>query len=361
MFPLDNVTTSLAHIAFPLGFDTGLIGWRFPGVVWMQDLNHGSDGAHWRLDLGAFEGSWNGPDGAVDNTNYLTAGNAGFRPQVEARLHVQDKDWLAYVVAHYSQVDLRGVNGTAAAPIQSSVKSVGYEVGGGWKPGPWVFKATAYTGSGLGEIFGDLSQFGDIKDTGGYAQAGYNFTPHWSLNAFYAASRPNTDDVIRWMGNGATGLLRSSQTAMNLDYAAGAYELGLERMYSKLDSTTNGVNRKTTQGSQFNVSVRSGGRARRHLRWRVPDESPVHFAASTRGQAATGRHRPTADIASFDQPSGKLPFAFVVVADLEWKQADFCTAAAQAIWKPPEWKHFPWQNLFSDCSSPWMAMSTIRN
>ena len=255
LFPLDNVTASLAHIAFPLGFGTGMIGWRFPGVVWMQDLNHGSEGTKWRLDLGAFEGSWNGPDGAVNNTNYLTAGNAGFRPQLEARLHAQGKNWLAYAVAHYSEVDLRGVAGTAPTPVQSSVKSVGYELGGQWKPGPWVFRANAYTGKGLGEVFGDLSQFGDIKDTGGYLQAGYNFTPNWSLNALYATSKLDRDDVVRWMGNGATGLLRGRQTGLNLDYAAGNYELGLEWLYGWIDSTTNGTNTKTSSGNQVSVSA----------------------------------------------------------------------------------------------------------
>lgn len=255
MFPIDNTPSSLSHIAFPLGYGTGIIGWRFPGIVWMQELNHGSTGPLWRLDLGAFEGSWSGPDGAVNNTNYLTAGNADFRPQIEARLHVQDKDWLAYFAAHYSQVDLRGVGNTAEAPIQAKVKSVGYELGGSWKPGPWMFKALAYSGSGLGEIFGDLSQFGDIKDTGGFVQAGYNFTPHWSSNVFYGMSKPNANDVIRWMGNGSTGLLKSRQSAINLEYASGSYELALEWIYAQLDSTTNGVNRKSTDGNQVNVSA----------------------------------------------------------------------------------------------------------
>ena len=160
MFPIDNIPDSLSHIAFPLGFGTGMVGWRFPGVVVMQDLNHGSDGAKWRLDLGAFEGQWNGPG---DNVNYLTAGNAGFRPQLEARLRVADKTWVAYAATHYSEVNLKGVGNTVAAPIKDKVKSVGYEVGGAWMPGPWVFKGLAYTGKGLGEIFGALSQFGDIS------------------------------------------------------------------------------------------------------------------------------------------------------------------------------------------------------
>ncbi|KRF01165.1 hypothetical protein ASG87_12195 [Frateuria sp. Soil773] len=254
MFPVDNTPTSLTHIAFPLGFAAGFVGWRFPGVVWMQDLNHGSDGAKWRLDLGAFDGSWSGPDGAVNNTNYKTAGNAGFRPQVEARLRVQDKTWVAYLVGHYSEIDLRGVDGTAPVPIKDSIKSVGYELGGQWKPGPWMFKGLVYSGNGLGQIFGGLSQFGDIKETGGFVQAGYSFTPNWSLNAFYAMSKPKEGDVVRWLGNGSSGLLKNRQAALSLQYAAGAYELGVEWMYDKLDSTTNGENRRTTSGNQVSLS-----------------------------------------------------------------------------------------------------------
>lgn len=250
MFPM-NSPASLAHIAFPLGFASGYGGWRFPGVVWMQDLNHGSAGAKWRLDLGAFDGSWSGPG---DNVNYMSAGNVGFRPQVEARLSVKSGDWLAYAAGHYSRIDLRGMDGDAPTPIKSEVKSVGYEVSGSWTPGPWMFKGFAYSGRGLGQIFGAMSQFGDIRESGGFVQAGYNFTPHWSANLFYGMSKPDTDDVIRWMGNGSTGLLRNRQAALSVGYAAGAYELGVEWLYDKLDSTSDGVDRKHTSGNQFSLS-----------------------------------------------------------------------------------------------------------
>ena len=252
MFPIDNSSSSLSHIAFPLGFGVGMIGWRFPGVVVMQDLNHGATGPKWRLDLGAFEGNWSGPG---NNINFLTAGNAGFRPQVEARLHVQDKTWLAYVAAHYSKVDLRGVGGDAPAPIKAGVNSIGYEVGGQWKPGPWTFKGLAYSGKGLGEIFGAMAQFGDISESGGYVQVGYNFTPHWAAYGFYAAARPDKQDVITWMGHGSSGLLRNNQSALSLQYTEGAYDLSVEWMHDKLDFTSDGVTRKTTSGNQMSLNA----------------------------------------------------------------------------------------------------------
>lgn len=252
MFPIDNVTSSLNNVAFPLGFGTGMIGWRFPGAVWMQDLNHGGAGAKWRLDLGAFGGSWSGPG---DNVNYLTGGNAGFRPQLEARLHVQDKNWLAYAVVHYSQVDLTGVAGTAPTPLKSSITSEGFEVGGSWHPGPLTFKGNVYTGKGLGQLFGGLVQFGDIKETGGYLQGGYKFSPHWSANAFYAYSKPNTNDVVTWLGHGSAGRLQNRQVALNLEYSSGAYALGAQWMHDNLDYTTTGADRKSTSGNQFSLSA----------------------------------------------------------------------------------------------------------
>jgi len=62
VFPIEAIPESLAHIAFPLGFATGMIGWRFPGIVYSQALGKPSPGSlAWGLDVGAFSGSWNGP------------------------------------------------------------------------------------------------------------------------------------------------------------------------------------------------------------------------------------------------------------------------------------------------------------
>lgn len=253
IFPLDNLPESYSHFAFPLGYGTGLIGWRFPGIVYSQELNHGSDGPLWRLDLGAFEGAWNGP-GAPEN--YLSAANAGFRPQIEAKLHVeQAKEWMLFLAGHWSQINLAGVGNAEATPIKREFSSTAVELGGQWTPGPWVLKGAAYTGRGIGQIFGDLSQFGDIKDTGAYVQGGYSFTSNWSAHLFYAYSRPNRTDVVRWLSHGSTGLLKDRQVAANVQYAVGDYAFALEWIHAILNSTTNGTNRATTSGNQVNVSA----------------------------------------------------------------------------------------------------------
>ncbi|MDR6937484.1 hypothetical protein [Luteibacter sp. 3190] len=253
IFPLEYLPQSLSHIAFPLGYGTGVIGWRYPGVIWMQDLNHGSDGpVKWRFDLGAFEGSWNGPG---LTTNYLTAGNAGFKPQVEARLTAKGKTWQAFAVAHYSKVDLHGVDGATITPIKSNIKSTAYEVGGMWMPGNFIFKSAVYTGNAIGQLFGDLSQFGDIKDKGGYLQVGYKFTPNWSAYGTFAASNPDDRDVLRWRAPNTAGLLKNRQQALSLQYTAGAYDFSIEWIHSNLNSsTTNGLGREKTSANEFTLN-----------------------------------------------------------------------------------------------------------
>jgi hypothetical protein len=57
------------------------------------------------------------------------------------------------------------------------------------------------------------------------------------------------------MGQGASGLLRNRQTALSLQYGAGAYELGVEWLYDKLDSTTDGTDRRTTSGNQLSLNA----------------------------------------------------------------------------------------------------------
>jgi hypothetical protein len=253
IFPLDNLPDSISHLAFPLGYGTGLIGWRFPGIIYSQLLNKPAGGPQWELDLGAFEGTWVGPGSPI---NYVSAGNAGFRPQIEAKLHVQQaKDWMLYLAGHWSQINLAGVGDTEPTPIRRQFSSTAVELGGQWTPGPWIFKSTIYDGQGIGQIFGDLSQFGDIRDKGGYVSGGYKFTPRWSTYVTYTVSEPNSHQVIEWLNNGSTGLLKDRQVAASVRYTVGSYAFALEAIHALLDTTTNGRTRLSTSGNQVNLSA----------------------------------------------------------------------------------------------------------
>ena len=254
LFATDNVPESDAHIAFPIGYGTGIIGWRFPGAVWSQELSR-SEGSDMRLDLGAFAGSWNGPGSTV---NFDTAGNANFRPQLEARLHVQSGDLLWYVVAHYSTEDLSGVGGATPTPLGSSITTYAYEGGVNWHPGSWVLHASVYDGKGLGENFGAMAQFGDISEWGGFAQLGYKFTPDWGLYAVYTTVRPNQGDVVTWVGPkaGTTAYLHNQDAGLDLLYNNGPWGFGLEWLHAITRYTTSPTAATTaaTVGDQVSAS-----------------------------------------------------------------------------------------------------------
>ncbi len=253
MFPLYSVPKSLTHVAFPLGFGTGMIGWRYPGVVYHHKFTTaGNDGGDWRLDVGAFSGQWEGPG---SNTNFDTAGNVDLRPQMEGRLYYNKGDLTAYGTLYFSNQDLTGVSGTAPTPITDSISSWGGTFGWAWHPQSWSLVGAVYAGKGIGQLFGSMFQFGDISTKGGYVQGGYKFTPNWSGYVSYAMDKPNADDVITWMGYGSSGRLKGQQTAADLIYSDGPFDIGFEFMHASLEMTTNGTDRITNDGNQISVGA----------------------------------------------------------------------------------------------------------
>jgi predicted porin len=161
-----------------------------------------------------------------------------------------------FAAGHYSRVDLHGVDGETVTPIKSDIKSTAVEVGGMWMPGNFIVKGAVYTGNAIGQIFGDLSQFGDIKDKGGWLQLGYKFDKHWTVFGFVAASKLDEGDVLRWRAPNTAGLLKNRQQALSLQYSVGAFDFSGEVIHSKLNSTTtNGLGRQRTSGNEYTLNA----------------------------------------------------------------------------------------------------------
>ena len=237
---------STSHIAFPLGYGSaGYVGWRFPGFYIWQDL--GGSSTKFQFQGGIFEGSWNGPG---PPTAWLSAGNVGFRPQVEARLNILGKGWKLYFVGHWDDKDLKGVNEIEPEPpIDDSITGTAFELGGKITPGHWLIHGNFYWGQGIGQQFGAITQFGDIESIGGWVQIGYNFDKHWSLYGFYGFDDPDNDDVLTWIGEG--GRMENSMYNLHLRYAIGQYWFGLEWMH---DTLKVGPDETEVEGNQIALS-----------------------------------------------------------------------------------------------------------
>ncbi|HSD71415.1 MAG TPA: OmpA family protein, partial [Thermoanaerobaculia bacterium] len=268
------VPVSLSHIAFPLGYGTGMPGWRFPGIFLYQGLTPKSAPVNAELQLAAMRGSWdrcvggtvNGDcptGGANSNINSLSAGNASW-PQFEGRVNVGGKagkgNWGAYVVGHWDKKDLTGANAEAA---NDSLTGWIGEFGARYQIGGFLIHGNVYTSQGAGQQFTAITQFGawrnasgdlrPIQSTGGWVQAGYDFTPNWGLYGFYALDDPNDSDTIRALA-GAARLKNQIYNGM-LRWKTGPYALGLEYLHAKLESGANRRSPVKTEGNQVALSV----------------------------------------------------------------------------------------------------------
>jgi hypothetical protein len=260
---------STSHIAFPLGYGSGLPGWRFPGIFLYQGLTPKTAPVNAELQLAVMRGSWdrcfggtaNGEcsTGVNSNINELSAGNAGF-PQVEARLNLGGKmdkgTWGVYVVGHWDQKDLSGAN---ASTRNDKLDGKIGEFGAKLQLGGFLIHGSIYTSKAAGQQFTALTQFGDIKSTGGWAQVGYDFTPNWGLYGFYALDDPKDKDAIRAAPTSAR-LKNEIWTGM-LRWKTGPYALGLEYLNAKLDSRgpatppATGTVQLKTKGNELALSV----------------------------------------------------------------------------------------------------------
>jgi hypothetical protein len=246
---------SLTHIAFPLGYGaSGKIGWRFPGVFLFQDLSAAGAPLTVQLQLAAMKGSGPiAPGNGRDTAAVIGTGEASGLPQLEGKLNFAKKSanlsWSAYVVGH---IDWKDTTGTGVAG--SNLTGTAFEAGGSVAPGHLTVHGNFYYGKAIGQQFAHITQTapaqGDIRGWGAWAQAGYDFTPHWSFLAFYGLDQP---DLKRFTQDHPTATLARQGSHVGdalLRFRAGRYALGLE-FYRSVTQWNTGV----TSADQYALSV----------------------------------------------------------------------------------------------------------
>lgn len=260
------VPASVSHVAFPLGFGSaGIVGWRDPGVFVTHRLTGPKRATTVQLQVAAVRGGWVGAGNVSDQ---LASGAATPTPQLEARLDVAGRlgrwakagNWSTYVVAHYDEKALPGTGADTARLHTLAGRAA--EAGGRVVVSRLTLQGNAWTGRAIGQALGTLSQFGDIRGWGGWAQAGWAITRQVSVWAFQGVDDPNDHDVARdVVGASATaqGRARNASRAALLRYSVGPYALGAEWMRSATRWTRAGAARPagfdTVRGNQLALSV----------------------------------------------------------------------------------------------------------
>jgi hypothetical protein len=235
---------SLSHIAFPLGYETGNIGWRRPGIWGFHNLPFSSD---LKLELAWMVGrsQWNDaaasigagfPDPAT-NPGGITRATASATPALEGRATVTFQKLLnAWVAGHWNKVDLNGVGTGGGDDITVQAVNGGAKV----TFGPATVAATGFVGKNLGPLVSNLVQFnlrpgnGDVSVWGWWAQAGYNVTKELSAWALFGQQKPDEQDAKA----AQMARLENQTTNVILQYRDGGYGVSAEWVNFKTTNAT---------------------------------------------------------------------------------------------------------------------------
>jgi hypothetical protein len=215
--------TSISHIAFPLGYETGNIGWRRPGIFGFHTLPLADD---LKLELAWEIGRSQWADATV--TNGFTAGEASGAPAFQGRATVSNKMFTAWVAGHYSALD---TDGAGTAGPDTSITTTAVAAGGKVSYMGVTAAATGFTGKNTGPLLGQFLNFSvgpvgdeDVSTTGYWAQVGYNLTKEFSLWAFYGNQKVDAADATK------IALPQRENTTMNFQamYRDGGFGTALE-------------------------------------------------------------------------------------------------------------------------------------
>ncbi len=218
---------TVGHVAYPLSYQAGTVGWRRPQIAGYQTVPIAPDV---KLEFAASVGrsGWSGATLAQERL-----GMASALPSFEARAKVQAKVFEAFVAGHFSRID---VSGQGVDTPKSELDTVALTAGGKVSLFGATLAGAGYVGKNLGPLAGDLLQWQpaaalnlpggpiDINEVGAWAQAGYNITPAISAWLLAGFANPDDEDLV----DAALTRGRNVTTSALVRYQAKGYSAGLE-------------------------------------------------------------------------------------------------------------------------------------
>jgi hypothetical protein len=229
-----QIPVSLAHLGNPLGFASGMLGWRRPAVFGYHTLGDRKDlyvELAWEVGRSTWNYSFNGNVAGAGDRFGFQAGEASGLPAIEARVTVgQGTQFTGFAVGHWSRIDRTGVDAqsTPANGI-NDLDVVAGEIGGKAVFGPLTVLVEGFSGKNLAPVQGAFGQIQpvsaqDVHEFGAYVQAGVNFTPELSLWGYIGTDKIDQPDAVA----ANFGVIQNTISYGLLQYRYKGYALGLE-------------------------------------------------------------------------------------------------------------------------------------
>jgi hypothetical protein len=222
---------TVGHIANPLTYAAGSIGFRRPGIT----LFHWMPVGDMKLEIAGQVKQAEGLMGSDPlNAPNLSLASASALPGLEARVKLISKAFEVFMAGHWHRFDRNGVDDANAVPAArgSTMDTVAMTGGAKVSAGPLTVQAAGFVGKNLGTLiaFGGSQQTpagqGDLREWGAWGQVGYNITPALSAWVLVGTDRPNYQDVQAIFGN--AGKLQNVTTSAMIRYALSGITFGLE-------------------------------------------------------------------------------------------------------------------------------------
>lgn len=242
--------TTVGHVAFPLSYQSGTIGWRRAQLAAYQTVQVAPD---YKLEIAAAVGrsGWTAATAAEERY-----GISSGLPAFEGRAKLSGKIFDVFVAGHFSRADVDGVGADAA---NSEIDTTAISAGGKVSYMGATLQGALYTGKNLGPLAGNILQWqsqaavlagdADVSEKGGWAQLGYNVTPEFSAWLLAGFANPDDEDLVT--AGFPTGRGRNSTKSALLRYQAKGYTGGLE--YSMFSTRYVGA-ADPLEGSQLMLS-----------------------------------------------------------------------------------------------------------
>jgi hypothetical protein len=240
------VSYSLSHLAFPLSFASGLVGWRRPGIfgyhtvagdrssTWLE-LAYEIGAPHWAIGVANIGNQVGTPGNPGTDRFGFNNGEASGIPAFQGRVTLgQGSNYQVYAAGHWNRIDRNGVDSTGGPFSPKDLDVVALQVGARAVVGPLTIQGQGFTGKNLAELTGAFLQFqtnniNDIHEYGGYVQAGFNFTPEWSVWGMIGTDKINQADAFAAHAALATyGVVQNVVGQAFVQYRLGAFALSLE-------------------------------------------------------------------------------------------------------------------------------------
>lgn len=231
--PLTPAT--VGHVANPIAYQAGLIGWRYPGIGVFQNIPIGDMKLEAAVQITRAPGRATELDGGTG----LTYGESSGLPAFEGRLRLKAKILEAFVAFHWSRIDRNGIDNTG--PVVSGTYDFGQDqeviaavAGLKLTIGPVTLQGSGFTGKNTGPILGNMNQFvgrsaNDVHEWGLWGQLGFNITSEFSAWAFAGVDHPDQYEEAKAFKTGTTpAALQNVVFSGMLRYMLKGYAIGLE-------------------------------------------------------------------------------------------------------------------------------------